>query len=80
MAETPSIKIQIDEATLKEQVGKALQESMQDAAMRLRSAADALDGGRWIGDFEAFQAQRLREEYQRGRADALAEQGEAVDR
>ncbi|MBT2484819.1 MULTISPECIES: hypothetical protein [unclassified Microbacterium] len=80
MAETPSIKIQIDEAALKEQVTKALQESMQDAAMRLRSAADALDGGRWITEFEEYQAKRLRDEFERGRRDALAENRESYER
>lgn len=73
MAEPQSIKIQIDEEALRQQVETSLQEATESAAMRLRSAADVLDGGRWITEFEKFQEQRMRDEYARGRADAVAE-------
>lgn len=74
MAEPQSIKIQIDEEALRGQVSNALQEATESAAMRLRSAADVLDGGRWITEFEAFQDERLRQEYARGRREALVDQ------
>ncbi|WP_067198897.1 hypothetical protein [Microbacterium sp. XT11] len=80
MAESPSINIQIDEQALRDQIDKTVQDAFREASMRLRLAADALDGGEWIRGFEEHQEQRLRDEYERGRKHALAEQEGQVDR
>lgn len=80
MAETPSINIQIDEKALRDQVERTVQAALRDASMRLRFAADALDNREWIKEFEEHQEQRLRDEYTRGRMDALAEQEGQVER
>ena len=76
MAETPSINIQIDEQALRDQIDETVQKVLREAATRLRIAADTLDNGEWIKEFEGHQEQRLRDEYARGRKDALAEVGE----
>jgi len=80
MAETPSINIQIDEQALRDQIDKTVQGALREASMRLRFAADALDNSEWIKGFEEHQEQRLRDEYERGRKDALAEREGQVDR
>lgn len=80
MAETPSINIQIDEQALRDQIDRTVQDALREASMRLRVAADALDNREWIKGFEEHQEQRLRDEYERGRKDALADEEGQVDR
>lgn len=65
MAETPEIKITIDQDALRQQVEDTLQGVLQEASLRLRQAADDLDGGAWWREQEVY--------WNRAVADALAE-------
>lgn len=62
MAQVPEIKIQLDEEALQKQIRDAIHEEFQHFAFRLRFAADALDGGKWVGE----QQQWVKSEYDRG--------------
>ena len=59
MAETPEIKITIDQDALREEVSQVLYGVLNDAAQRLRSAADQLDGGAWWRDQADFVEERV---------------------
>lgn len=62
MAHMPEIKIQLDEEGIKAQIEDAIGSKFHEFSMRLRIAADALDGGQWLQESEAY----IKSEYDRG--------------
>lgn len=62
MAQIPEIKIQLDEDGIKAQLQESIGSQFRDFSMRLRMAADALDGGHWWQEHEKF----IKSEYDRG--------------
>lgn len=73
MGDTPEIKIQIDEDALRAQVREAIGTVFNDAAIALRQAADALDGGRWWKENQEFIDNLVKTEVKRALASAGVE-------
>lgn len=73
MADTPEIRVTIDQDALRRQIGGSVQEVINEAAMKLRHAADALDGGAWWRDREAYMEKAIAEAREAGRRSADAE-------
>lgn len=70
MAETPDIKITIDQDALREQVAEPIRTVMREASMRLRMAADELDGGAWWREHQAFMDDQIAKARAEGRAES----------
>lgn len=67
MAKIPEIKIQLDEDGIKAQLQESIGSQFRDFSMRLRVAADDLDGGKWWDEHREY----IEAEYDRGYQDGL---------
>lgn len=72
MAEAAPINIQIDPEALKAQIEEAVATEFNEFAMRLRTAADVLDRGKFWEWRDEEDAKELKREYERGFADGKA--------
>lgn len=76
MANMPEIRIQLDEASLKSQVHRSLEDEFEQFAWRLRAAADVLDNGGWNKEHGDWMDEERKKEYKRGYEEGKAARDE----